>query len=52
MTKLKYDGKVQLDRTLFNRFKKHYPHHGSFSHVMRTLLIAHLDELEAQNAIN
>jgi len=49
MEKTKYDGKVQLDRDLFKRFKKHYPYHGAFSHLLRTLLESHLDKLEAKN---
>jgi len=41
-----YDGKVQLARETFERFKRHYPHHGDFTRVMRKLLMNHLKELE------
>ncbi len=41
-----YNGKVQLTRELYNKFKSHYPHHGDFATLMRKLLQQHLEELD------
>ena len=51
MAKALYDGKVQVDRALINRFKSLHPHYGDFARVMRELLTSYIEAKEAKKGV-